>query len=68
MGQGEARHRGLNLAAVKLTTVQATKLPLQHKINKIHMICLAKSVVKEDLCVVHKEEFSITCYMCDTYT
>jgi flagellar hook assembly protein FlgD len=26
--QGEARHRGLNLAVVKLTTVQVTKLPL----------------------------------------
>jgi hypothetical protein len=22
----------------------------------------------EDLCVVHKEEFSVTRYMCDTYT
>jgi hypothetical protein len=32
--------RGLNLAAVKLTTVEVAKLPLQHKINKIDMICL----------------------------
>jgi hypothetical protein len=28
IGQGEARHRGLNLAAVKHTTVQVTRLPL----------------------------------------
>jgi hypothetical protein len=31
------------------------------------MICSAKPVLREDLCVVHKEEFSITYYMCDTY-
>jgi hypothetical protein len=34
--------RGLNLAAVNLTTVQVTKLPLYHKLNKIAIICLAK--------------------------
>jgi hypothetical protein len=32
------------------------------------MICLAKPVLTEDLCVVQKEEFSITSYKCDTYT
>jgi hypothetical protein len=31
------------------------------------MICFAKSVLTEELYIVHKEEFSITCYMCDTY-
>jgi hypothetical protein len=34
--------RGLNLVVVKLTTVQATRLLLQHKISKIGMICSAK--------------------------
>jgi hypothetical protein len=58
--------RGLNLAVVKLTTVQVTKLPLWHKIRKIDMICLAKHVLTEDLYIVHKEECSVTCYMCDT--
>jgi hypothetical protein len=32
------------------------------------MICFAKPGVTEDLCVVQKEGFSVTCYMCDTYT
>jgi hypothetical protein len=51
--------RGLNLVAVKLMTVQVTKLLLQHKINKIGMICSAKPGLTA---------FSITCYMCDMYT
>jgi hypothetical protein len=41
IGQGDASHkniRSLNLAMIKLTTVQVTKLPLQHKIWKIGMI------------------------------
>jgi hypothetical protein len=29
------------------------------------MICFAKSGLTEDLYIVHKEEFSITCYMCE---
>jgi hypothetical protein len=37
--------RGLNLAVVKLTTVQVTRQPLQHKICKIGMICSAKPVL-----------------------
>jgi hypothetical protein len=53
---------------VELTTGEVTKLPLQHKIRKIGMICSVKPVLTEDLCVVQKEEFSITCYMCDMYT
>jgi hypothetical protein len=60
--------RGLNLAVVKLTTLQVTKLPLQHKISKIGMIRFAKPGLTEDSYIVHKEELSITCYMCDTYT
>jgi ribosomal 50S subunit-associated protein YjgA (DUF615 family) len=36
--------RRLHLPVVKLTTVQATKLPLYHKIRKIGMICFAKPV------------------------
>jgi hypothetical protein len=44
------------LAVVKLTTVLVTKLPLQHKICKIGMICYVKPVLIEDLRVVEKEE------------
>jgi hypothetical protein len=32
------------------------------------MICFAKPGLTEDLYVEQKEDFSITCYMCDTYT
>jgi hypothetical protein len=32
------------------------------------MICPAKPVLTEDLHIMQKEEFSITRYMCDTYT
>jgi hypothetical protein len=60
--------RGLDLAVVKLTTVQVTRLPLKHKIRKIGMICFAKPVLTENLYTVQKEEFSITRYMCDNYT
>jgi hypothetical protein len=49
--------RGLNLAVVKLMAVQVTRQPLQHKICKISMICSAKPVLTEDLCVVQKQEF-----------
>jgi hypothetical protein len=52
----ESNIRGINLAVVKPTTVQVTKLPLQHKIRKIGMICSIKPVLTEDLCVVQKEE------------
>jgi hypothetical protein len=48
--------RDLNLAVVKLTTVQMTRLPLQHKICKMGMICPAKPVLTEDLRVVQKEK------------
>jgi hypothetical protein len=48
--------------------IQVTRLPLQHKIRKIGMICSAKPVLTEDLCVVQKQEFSITCYMYEMYT
>jgi hypothetical protein len=32
------------------------------------MICFGKPGLTEDLYIVQKEEFSTTCYMCDTYT
>jgi hypothetical protein len=51
--------RGLNLAVVKLTTVQVNKLPLWHKIRKIGMICFAKPGLTENLYLEQKEEFSI---------
>jgi hypothetical protein len=47
----------LNLEVVKLTTVQVTRQPLQHKILKISMICSAKPVLTEDWCVVQEQEF-----------
>jgi hypothetical protein len=31
------------------------------------MICFSKPVLTEDLYMAKNEEFSITCYMCDTY-
>jgi hypothetical protein len=37
------------LAAVELATVQDSKLPLEHKISKIDMICFAKPGLTEDL-------------------
>jgi hypothetical protein len=37
------------------------------KIHKIDMIDFVKPVLTEDLHIVHKEEFSVTCYKCDTY-
>jgi hypothetical protein len=52
--------RGVNFAVVKFTTAQVTKLPLQHKIRKLGMICSVKPVLTENLCVAQKEDFSIT--------
>jgi hypothetical protein len=63
-GQGQTNVenvRGLNLAAVKLTSVQVPKLPLYHKISDIFMICFAKSGLTEDLYIEQKEGFSVTC-------
>jgi hypothetical protein len=48
--------RGLNLAVVKLMTVQVNKLSLLHMIRKIGMICSVKPLLTEDLCIVKKEE------------
>jgi hypothetical protein len=48
--------RGLNLAVVKLTTVQVTKLSLWHKISEVDMICAANPVLREDLYVVQEED------------
>jgi hypothetical protein len=49
-------------------TMQVTKLPLENKICKTGMICFAMRVLTEDLHIVQKEEFSITCCMCDTHS
>jgi hypothetical protein len=35
---------------------------------KIGMICSVKPALTVDLRVVQREEFSITCYMCEMYT
>jgi hypothetical protein len=40
--------RGLNLEVVNLTTVQVTKLPMWHKINKMGMIYSAKPRLTEE--------------------
>jgi hypothetical protein len=40
----------------------------QHKVRKIGMICFAEPQLTEDLFTVKREEFSITCHKCDTYT
>jgi hypothetical protein len=56
--------RGLNLAVVKLKTA---RLPLQHKIDKICIICFAKPMLT-GLIYTAKAEFSVTCSMCDIYT
>jgi hypothetical protein len=52
----------INLVVVKLTTIQVAKLPLYHKMRKLGMICFAKPVLTEDLYIVQKEKFSVTCY------
>jgi hypothetical protein len=44
------------------------KLPLWHKVRKIGMVCFSKPILRQDLYIVQKEEISITCHMCDTYT
>jgi hypothetical protein len=45
------------LAVANREIVQVTRLPLQHKICKIGMICSAKPVLTEDLCVVQKLDY-----------
>jgi hypothetical protein len=37
-----------------LTTVQLIKLPLQHEISEIAMICSAQPALREDLHTEHK--------------
>jgi hypothetical protein len=54
--------RDLNLAAVKLTAVQVTKL------SKIGTICFTKPGLREELYIGQKQRLAITCYMCHTYT
>jgi hypothetical protein len=40
------------MAVVKLTIVQVTKLPLQHMISKIGMICFQKALLLDELFLV----------------
>jgi hypothetical protein len=56
------------MEVVKLTTVQLTKLPLWHKIRNIGMICFVKPVLREDLYIVQKKQFSITFYISEMHT
>jgi hypothetical protein len=55
--------RGLNLEMDKLTTFQVSKLPLYHKIREIGMICSAKPILTEDLCVMQEEKFAVIFYV-----
>jgi hypothetical protein len=41
------------LTVAKLATLQVNKLPLEHKISKIDMICFAKPGLTEELYIVH---------------
>jgi hypothetical protein len=36
-------------------------------LEEMSKIGFAKPVLTEAFHIVHKEEFSVTCYMCDTY-
>jgi hypothetical protein len=56
---------GLNLAVVKLTTVQVTKPPLWHKISTRGMICFAKPGLTEDWYIMQKQGFSIAIFTLD---
>jgi hypothetical protein len=38
-------------------TVKVTRKPLQHKICKTGMICSAKPLLTEDLCIVQNQAF-----------
>jgi hypothetical protein len=55
MGSQTENIRGLNLAVVKLTIVQVSKMPLYHKISKIDIVCFAKLGLTEDLYIERKE-------------
>jgi hypothetical protein len=54
LGGGQAYRHSSNLAAIV-------------ELDKTEII-FAKPVLTKGLYLVHKGEFSITCYMCDTYT
>jgi hypothetical protein len=59
IGQGDFENiTGLNLAVVKLTTVQVTKLPFSCKISRIGMNCVAEPVLAENLymCAIRKTD------------
>jgi hypothetical protein len=61
---------GLRYATIELCflcVVRAERI-WEFTLCKLVMICSVKHVLKEDLCVMQKEEFSITCYMCEIYS
>jgi hypothetical protein len=71
IGQGEATHtkyKRLKLVGGQAYDRSSDYAVVVVKMSKIDMICFAKPVLTEDLYIVHKEKFSITCYMCDMYT
>jgi hypothetical protein len=43
-------------------------LPSLYNEEQLRLRESAKPVLTEDLCIVQKEEFSITCYMCEMCT
>jgi hypothetical protein len=55
--------RSLNLAAVRLTSVQVTNLPVYHKIRKKNVNCFTRPGQTVHAYVVRKENFLVTCYM-----
>jgi hypothetical protein len=55
------------LAAVKLTNDHVIMVSLCHKINSIGVKCSEESGQTEYLYIAQKEDFPVTCFMCDTY-
>jgi hypothetical protein len=48
------KYKMLNFGSDQAYDVQVIKLPLYHKIYRIGMICSAKPVLTEDLCLEQK--------------
>jgi hypothetical protein len=57
-----------SVGSVQRNYLEDNRLRQSHKICKLGMICSVMPILAEDLCVVQKEAFSITCYMCKIYT
>jgi hypothetical protein len=62
---GRVPQPGLDTKTDRLTARQSQ---CDFDLRQIDMIRSAKPVLTEDLCIVQKEGFSVTCYKCDTYT